>query len=695
MDHRGQHPQKRSPSRAAPPDPARPVSKPGRPGALPSVHPAPAWHLRIASTARALAGSHPRPQPAPLIPPPRWLALALLGFAFLQTCVANPPNEARVRALTSWLPPRPAGVGRPVADRAAWAPLLQQPAWQAVIREAEQLVREGLPDQPDDLYLDYSRTGNRERWQRVAFARRGRIATFVLAEAVENRGRFLAPLEETIQALCAERTWVYPAHDGALRNFRGEVVEMDLGSTALSWDLATAHWLLGDKLSESARRLIRENLQRRTLRPFRAMIRGEQPEAFWLRATHNWNAVCLAGTVGTALAMLDSPEDRAWFVAVAEERIRSFLAGFTPDGYCSEGLGYWNYGFGHFVWLSEMLRLATEGKLDLLADPQAQMPARFPWRAEILNGFYPTISDCTPGTRPDSRVVRVLSGRLGLPPPGGVTPGRPQPGRALAITVLAAFLPEPLPPLEPPKDLPPLDPLRTWFTDAGVLICRPRPGEVPFAVCLKGGHNAEHHNHNDLGSFSVVFRSRMLLCDPGAEVYTARTFSARRYESKVLSSYGHSVPVVDGRLQQTGAHARARVLETDFRPGADRLRLELKSAYDVPGLTSLEREFFFQRGTAPELQINDSMTATRPVSFETALITWSPWTRREPNILRVGEGPDTVEIRIDPAGAAFEIRAETLEEEVPTPQRPRRVAIRLTEPAPEARIRLFIRPVLD
>jgi uncharacterized protein YfaT (DUF1175 family) len=86
------------------------------------------------------------------------------------------------------------------------------------------------------------------------------------------------------------------------------------------------------------------------------MIEGRQPEAFWLWATHNWNAVCLAGTVGTALAVVESSRDRAWFVAVAEERIRSFLRGFTPDGYCSEGLGYWNYGFGHYVWLGEMLR---------------------------------------------------------------------------------------------------------------------------------------------------------------------------------------------------------------------------------------------------------------------------------------------------------------------------------------------------
>jgi len=32
------------------------------------------------------------------------------------------------------------------------------------------------------------------------------------------------------------------------------------------------------------------------------------------------------------------------FAAAAEKYVENFLAGFTPDGYCSEGLGYWNYG---------------------------------------------------------------------------------------------------------------------------------------------------------------------------------------------------------------------------------------------------------------------------------------------------------------------------------------------------------------
>ena len=143
------------------------------------------------------------------------------------------------------------------------------------------------------------------------------------------------------------------------------------------------------------------------------MVQGRRPEIFWLRATHNWNAVCLAGVTGAALALEESPEDRAWFVAAAQHYIRFFLSGFTPDGYCSEGVGYWNYGFGHFLMLGEAIRQATGGRIDLLADPAALQPARYGLRSEVLNGIYPTIADCHPGSRPAPEFVRFICERLG------------------------------------------------------------------------------------------------------------------------------------------------------------------------------------------------------------------------------------------------------------------------------------------
>ena len=38
-------------------------------------------------------------------------------------------------------------------------------------------------------------------------------------------------------------------------------------------------------------------------------------------------------------------------------------------------MGYWNYGFGHFLMLGETIRQASGGSIDLLADPAAMQPA--------------------------------------------------------------------------------------------------------------------------------------------------------------------------------------------------------------------------------------------------------------------------------------------------------------------------------
>ena len=617
-----------------------------------------------------------------------FLSLVLL----LAPCLAAAAGEVdtnRVQEIASWLPAQPTGIGRPVTDRPAWQALARSRAAGSLLSEARKLAATPVPATSDEGFLDFSRTGNRDRYQRILFARSSRLEMLTLAECLENRGSFIGPLADTIQALCQERTWVYPAHDGKLDNFHGRTIEMDLRATAVAWDLATADYLLGEKLAPATRTLVRENVRRRVLQPFRDMVEGRRPPIHWLRATHNWNAVCLAGVTGAALALEDSPKDRAWFVAAAQHYIRNFLSGFTPDGYCSEGVGYWNYGFGHFLMLGETLRQASGGHIDLLADPAALAPALFGVRTEILNGIYPTISDCAPGSRPSPQFVRLISQRLGLETP---SPRRSDPlasSRSLATTVLFAFLEEPLPPVtHPPSDA--ASPLRTWFKDGGILICRAGGGRQ-FAAALKGGHNAEHHNHNDVGSFSVVAGRAMLICDPGSEVYTARTFGPRRYDSKVLNSFGHAVPVVASQLQRAGPDAKAVVLHTDFSEEQDSLVLDIRSAYPVPELKKLERTFVFRR-SEPSLTVRDAVRFSEPKTFETALITWSEWKRVSQNEVMLTDGPDAVRVQINTGGLPFTLSAETLNEDVHTPKQPVRLGIALKAPVTETAVTLIITP---
>ena len=618
----------------------------------------------------------------------RLVLTQVLMFGFLASS-AQEMAPARVKEIAGWLTAKPAGLGRAVSDRTTWDKLAENPAFADIITNAATLANQPLPELPDELYLDYSRTGNRDRCQKVLFARGGRIVTLTLAEGLENRGRFVQPLTETIEAICREKTWVYPAHDGRLDNFYGRTVEMDLRATAMAWELGTVDFLLGDKLSAQTRRLIFENVQRRVLEPFRDMVGGRRKEISWLRATHNWNAVCLAGTVGAALALELSPHERAWFIAAGEQYIRYFLKGFTPDGYCSEGVGYWNYGFGHFLMLTETIREATDGRADLLADPAALQPALFARRSEILNGIFPTISDVHPGSRPDGQFVCYIARRFSLEPSDACAQARLRPGGSLAATMLFSFMPASLPRVPHPT-LAPESPLRSWFTNGGVLICR--AGKTPFAVALKGGHNAENHNHNDVGSFSVVAGKSMVICDPGSEVYTRRTFGAHRYDSKVLSSYGHAVPVVAGQLQSAGADARARILRTEFSDEQDTLTLDISSAYKTAELQHLERTFVFRRGPSPALTVRDDIAFASPQKFEEALITWGDWKQLSPNELALSDEQGGVQVHIDSAEEPFALSSEELNEDVTTRKKPVRLSITLNKPVNRTTFIITITP---
>jgi hypothetical protein len=596
-------------------------------------------------------------------------------------------SAQRVQEIAAMLSAEPVGVGRPASDRAVWDALAREEAFQSRVAQAERLLTEPIPEQPDDLYLDFSRTGNRDRWQGVANQRRTRVTVLTLAECVENQGRFIAALEAVVAALCAERTWVMPAHDTTLANFEGKVVDVDLASSALAWNLATADWLLGDKLSPETRALIRENVRRRALDPCLAMVRGERNPNWWLLTTNNWNAVCLAGVTGAALAQAETVEERALFVAAAEHYSLNFLKGFTPDGYCSEGLGYWNYGFGHYVLLAETIHQTTGGQVDLFARGSVQAPAAFGAQIEIINGVNPAFADCGIGSRPAADIMWFVNRRYGLGLSG--YDAQPKGGGSLFEAMLYS-----LPNSASAREPAPVSAnagLRTWFEHAGILIARPDlGGACRMGVALKGGHNAEHHNHNDVGSYVVALGTQTPLLDPGSERYTARTFSAKRYESNVLNSFGHPVPRVAGQLQRTGREAQARVLEATFTDTADTLKLDLKSAYDVPELETLERTFVYSREGEGALTVTDHVVYTAPQAFGTALVTCGSYREIAPGELNVYDFDEAVRVQVE-ASAGFAVQGEEIHED--TSRVPTRIGLDLTQPVTEAAITVRITPL--
>lgn len=600
------------------------------------------------------------------------------------------PSNEEIQKLASALNPHPLQMGPPISDRSAWQNAAARPDLRDIVSQAEQQLRFPLPEMTDDLYLDYSRTGNRRRGEIVFFGRRNRISLFTLAECVENQGRFIPALEQTIRSICKEKSWVMPAHDSDLGNFLGTKVTIDLAVAMLAWDLATADSLLGEKLSREVRELIRAEIDKRVFVPYARMVSGEQDQ-YWLLVNNNWNAVCLAGVTGAALTLIESPHDRAWFVLVAAHYCRNFLSGFTPDGYCSEGVGYWNYGFGHFVALAEAIRRSTHNTVDLLALREAVRPAMYGAQIEIVPGVCPAFADCDVSARPDPHLIAYLKRRFGAGQGGDV----PVPNvRTTFYWTAMELIADPAPLIKSedawPQSLAP----RTWFGNAAVLICRPRAfAENALAVAIHGGHNAEHHNHNDVGTFMVVVGSVPVLPDIGAEEYTRRTFSSRRYESRALNSYGHAVPVVGGRLQKTGQSARAILLESKFEDDQDMVLFDIKSAYDVPGLKRLDRKFVYSRANRGALEVIDRFEFSEPEKFETAILTFGQWYKIGPAALRVADAGKAVRVIVEtPPGTLLEVGSEEIQENLVARRKATRIALKFDPPVLTGEMRMKIFP---
>ena len=77
-------------------------------------------------------------------------------------------------------------------------------------------------------------------------------------------------------------------------------------------------------------------------------------------------------------------------------------------------------------------------------------------------------------------------------------------------------------------------------------------------MAAKAGNNADSHNHNDVGSFTVYKDGRPLIIDLGVETYRAKTFSDKRYEIWTMQSQFHNLPTFleegyDGKLGKDSA----------------------------------------------------------------------------------------------------------------------------------------------
>jgi len=94
------------------------------------------------------------------------------------------------------------------AERDRWA-ALPAAVREDYIRVAEKYLHGSWPTPKATDFLGFVRTGNRSEYQAISYGRREQLATLVIAECIEGKGRFRDDIVNGIWTICERRTGEY------------------------------------------------------------------------------------------------------------------------------------------------------------------------------------------------------------------------------------------------------------------------------------------------------------------------------------------------------------------------------------------------------------------------------------------------------------------------------------------------------
>lgn len=199
-------------------------------------------------------------------------------------------------------------------------------------------------------------------------------------------------------------------------------------------------------------------------------------------------------------------------------------------------------------------------------------------------------------------------------------------------------------------------PAYTYFDDMGIVISRGSQ-RIPFSISMKAGHNAENHNHMDVGSYVVVLGDDYISGDIGAPSYIAGAFSDH---NPARSSWGHPVPRINNTLQSKGKEHKGIITKTRFQKNKDMVTMDIKAAYEIPELKILNRTMINDRNGNGTITVSDEFKTSSPVIFGTAVMVNVDYKVVDEKTIVITSENQKVKAEVSSNGAAFKITDEVV-----------------------------------
>ncbi|MEJ6951619.1 heparinase II/III family protein [Natronospora cellulosivora (SeqCode)] len=569
-------------------------------------------------------------------------------------------------------------------------------AYQSMIEEiydsANSYSSEPIEELPFSIYKLFHTTGSRDEYQKIYFDRRARLSAFAVMVLLDkDADRFIEKLEDILWAICNEYTWALPAHipgksfkikyskdnnSNIKAELRGQQNTIDLFAAETAFALAEILNLLEEKLSAIVSSRVREEIFNRVLNHFTDLNKSFN----WETLAMNWSAVCSGSIGAAAIYLIEDNRKLANIINRVLNCMKVFISGFTEDGACPEGLGYWNYGFGFYTYFAELLKERTAGRIDLMNDSKVKEISLFQQKSYISEDKVLSFSD-------SPRRVKFhagLSSRLNqlysefILPDMNYKAGFHDDHCYRWVNIIRDifwFDPKAFQERNQNKVIgdknidrnmlsrKKLDQKRDnkdvqlyYLEKAQWLIYKKNNREhinrsnlknlnkkIVFAA--KGGYNDEPHNHNDIASFIYHLGDTSFLVDLGSGQYTKDYFTSKRYEILCNGSQGHSVPIVEGYLQEYGKDFSADICDYKNNEEEIHFSINIKGAYANRNLLSLIRSFSINKNDNSLFLVDKYKFDAKPASITERFISFYEPEIEEDGILLLKNHEDVIKIK--------------------------------------------------
>ena len=532
----------------------------------------------------------------------------------------------------------------PGADRKAWNGISQS-VRDDLIKNGEKESKKPWPRLTAGDYMKFRRNGDRRSYETPYWEKRFRLVDLTLAECCEYKGRFLDEIIEGIWQILSEVVWCVPAHEALPEN---ELFpdpgrfQIDIFSAATGRLLCDVLILLEPELSAKSPFLVQRlkmELMRRVIEPAEKL---NEESTWWFSGRNNWTPWCASNLIGSAVYLLDDqPERLAEFINTYLGTARRFYDRYPDDGGCNEGPSYWRHAPGKYIQLLHLLdqRLVMNGKM--FDNGKLKRMCEYLPGMNLSGNFFLSTNDAGPRIPANAQFLGFTAKLVNSSTILALAQRQQRTFPAASkVTELDGALVTLFTQIPEKKLSTALPAVNHWY-NMGICILREKPEspEKGTVVSLKGGHNAESHNHLDLGHFTLMSRNKPLIIDVGSGVYTAITFSSKRYTLWNNNSTGHNAPRFDGNGQEPDVRTSQRdepkftaqvVLENDSV-----VSTVLDNAYpESVGMTSLKRTISLDRKTG-NVSVRDTaavkgkktveitlFSAVEPLSFDAKSVKW-------------------------------------------------------------------------